>query len=484
MSRKKPAATFTRRAFLTQSGGVLGAAVLAPTLSPGCGGDDDDDSPNTAGTTTGDTATDSTTESTETGDTGGMGETTDASGTDAPDPDTDTDTGTGNDPSDTTPPSNDSPVIEKGPWVQVIGAAAVRIRFETEGAAASDARLTRGGRTERVVPVVTAAPTNYQWPKAASLIAQCKHPDRAGAFSLQDIIVENLVAGETIAWSIGSPTGPASGEFRVRGGAESAPWSFVWLADTMTPKVTDVGALVASLAPNLVLHGGDIQYMDNPLDTWSGAFAAFHGFSGRGPLHFVVGNHEYDTEGEFSATFARLLTGQGESQGPEQAHAFRWGPCRFIVLNTEAPLAAADSPQQVWLKATLASLTPGEIPVVAFHRPYFTLSEEYPLLDVRDALHPLLVAAGVKLVLTGHNHCYERFAADGITYIVEGGGGGSRSPTDAGKDWVAERRPGDAALRKFAVSSFGCVRVQVAADGGLSGERFELGGQTVDRFTL
>jgi hypothetical protein len=42
---------------------------------------------------------------------------------------------------------------------------------------------------------------------------------------------------------------------------------------------------------------------------------------------------------------------------------------------------------------------------------------------VRQALCPLFEQYGVNIVFNGHNHCYERSVANGVTYIVTGGGG-------------------------------------------------------------
>jgi hypothetical protein len=37
---------------------------------------------------------------------------------------------------------------------------------------------------------------------------------------------------------------------------------------------------------------------------------------------------------------------------------------------------------------------------------------------------PLLERYGVRLVLSGHDHNYQRFARNGVTYVVHGGGAG------------------------------------------------------------
>ena len=43
-----------------------------------------------------------------------------------------------------------------------------------------------------------------------------------------------------------------------------------------------------------------------------------------------------------------------------------------------------------------------------------------------DKYHELFKNTGVKLVLSGHNHNYQRLEKDGITYVVSGLGGQSK----------------------------------------------------------
>jgi acid phosphatase len=64
------------------------------------------------------------------------------------------------------------------------------------------------------------------------------------------------------------------------------------------------------------------------------------------------------------------------------------------------------------------------IPV--FHVPPFFSGAVHPedQRPVRQLWHPSFVSAHVPLAFSGHSHHYERLEADGITYIVSGGGSG------------------------------------------------------------
>lgn len=60
---------------------------------------------------------------------------------------------------------------------------------------------------------------------------------------------------------------------------------------------------------------------------------------------------------------------------------------------------------------------------MVFHIPPFT-SGYHPDdgIPIRQAWIPLFEEANVALVLSGHDHNYERLELNGITYIVSGGG--------------------------------------------------------------
>jgi acid phosphatase len=86
-----------------------------------------------------------------------------------------------------------------------------------------------------------------------------------------------------------------------------------------------------------------------------------------------------------------------------------------------------DNEQMAWLENALkASSTPWK--VLALHRPLYTSGLHQADTDIspaslREKLEPLIAQHGVRLVLAGHDHEYERLEAGGVVHIVSGGGG-------------------------------------------------------------
>jgi 3',5'-cyclic AMP phosphodiesterase CpdA len=93
---------------------------------------------------------------------------------------------------------------------------------------------------------------------------------------------------------------------------------------------------------------------------------------------------------------------------------------RFFALESDYP-----KPEQIaWLEKELEnSNEKWKIPY--FHHPLYSSGERHGSdLTLRQTLEPLFIKYGVSVVLTGHDHFYERIKPqNGIVYFVVGSGG-------------------------------------------------------------
>ena len=131
------------------------------------------------------------------------------------------------------------------------------------------------------------------------------------------------------------------------------------------------------------------------------------------------GNHEYGTEDAAPFREAFVLPENGAPDGVERWYSYDWGDVHLVALDSERVGAA----QAAWLDADLdATRLPWTI--VYFHRPPFSSGDHGSDDNVRRWFVPLFVKHHVPLVLTAHDHDYERTKPiDGVTYVVSGGGG-------------------------------------------------------------
>ncbi len=91
----------------------------------------------------------------------------------------------------------------------------------------------------------------------------------------------------------------------------------------------------------------------------------------------------------------------------------------FVALDTER----LDEEQVEWLEADLAA-TDRPWKIVYGHHPPYSSGNHGSSNMVRDLVTPVLERQGVQLVLSGHDHDYERTEQmGGVTYLVTGAGG-------------------------------------------------------------
>ncbi len=193
----------------------------------------------------------------------------------------------------------------------------------------------------------------------------------------------------------------------------------------------------------LVVLLGDISYYGSIADRYQEVF-----FEPLGPLldagvtfELAVGNHELEFEpsSEANREIVRRLGVIGEEGS---FYSVVQGPVEIFIIDSSTPqvTGAAGSEQIAWLKGALAAST-APWKVAALHHPPYSSGGHGSDMAVREALEPLFVGYGVDLVLTGHDHHYERTVPlDGVTYVVSGAGSKLRGTSTSDFTAVAENR--------------------------------------------
>jgi tartrate-resistant acid phosphatase type 5 len=191
----------------------------------------------------------------------------------------------------------------------------------------------------------------------------------------------------------------------------------------------DVAALVKSWQPDFVITVGDNNYPNGAASTIDLTIGQYYSDF----IHPYVGqygpgapeNHFYPTLGnhDWVAKNAQPYLDYFTLPGNERYYEFTIGPLGFFALDAdshEPDGVSAGSKQAQWLKDRLAASTePWKI--VFFHQaPYSSAlhgSTAYMQWPFREW--------GASVVLSGHDHTYERLSIDGMTYFVNGLGGGA-----------------------------------------------------------
>jgi phosphodiesterase/alkaline phosphatase D-like protein len=114
---------------------------------------------------------------------------------------------------------------------------------------------------------------------------------------------------------------------------------------------------------------------------------------------------------------------------------------RFFALDSNY----MDKPQLDWLQKELKSSQP-DWKICFFHHPLYSSGEKHgPDLPLRSVLEPLFVEDKVNLVLSGHEHFYERLKPQhGINYFILGSSaklreGGIEKKAETAKGYADDR---------------------------------------------
>ena len=137
------------------------------------------------------------------------------------------------------------------------------------------------------------------------------------------------------------------------------------------------------------------------------------------------GNHDYDDPGA-AGYFAYFGANAGDRRG---YYSYPLGAWRVLSLNSNVP-ADEGSAQHAWVRQELAT-NRSRCTLAYWHHPVVTSGPRghHPHMQ---ALWRLLAEAGVEIVISGHDHLYERFApmdgalaaaAAGTRLFIAGTGG-------------------------------------------------------------
>lgn len=190
---------------------------------------------------------------------------------------------------------------------------------------------------------------------------------------------------------------------------------------------------VGSLVTKLVRRGaewfiplGDVQYETGSHGDFVSVYdQAFGGV--RSVTRAIAGNHEYLTRGA-RGYFRYFGAKAGSAERPWRTFVAASG-WRIVLLDSNCEYVGGcgpRSPQGRWVRRQLADANE-RCTLAAWHHPLQTSGEYAGHVDTYQRalkLWNLADAAGVDVVLNGHDHIYERFAKkDGIQQFLVGTGG-------------------------------------------------------------
>ncbi len=234
------------------------------------------------------------------------------------------------------------------------------------------------------------------------------------------------------------------------------------IADCRDLRGAEATAKLLEQIPGTVMAVGDLAYPDGSKEN----FKCYDKTWGRvkGRTRPAPGNHEFHAAGA-KPYFEYFGTAAGEKR--KGYYSYELGDWHIVVLNSECGDVGgckAGSRQEKWLRADLAA-HPTACTMAYWHKPLFSSGSAHGNDVSVKALWQALYDANAEVVVTGHDHDYERFApqnADGaadpergIREFVVGTGGKNQRPFGA-IDANSEARNANA---------FGVLKLTLRPDG-------------------
>jgi predicted phosphodiesterase len=188
---------------------------------------------------------------------------------------------------------------------------------------------------------------------------------------------------------------------------------------------------------DFVLHTGDVVYCiyenTDPFEAYALKwFKPLSPLLHQMPVYPVIGNHDVEAAAQWQGLpfyyyafppFTDPRFEPSDYGGRNQWYAFAYEQVQFVMLDTQAFFGeGGQAEQNAWLAERLADgRFPYTIPVL--HVPPYT-SGLHPNdgIPVRKSWVPEFEAANVPLVLSGHDHNYQRLVINDLTYVISGGG--------------------------------------------------------------
>jgi 3',5'-cyclic AMP phosphodiesterase CpdA len=213
----------------------------------------------------------------------------------------------------------------------------------------------------------------------------------------------------------------------------------------------------------LLVTLGDNDYTTSPEQfarNWQASFGWLEPAGVR--VAGTLGNHDVAVdEGRYEFSLLGM---------PGRYYTRRAGDVEVFLLDSNS----VDRAQTSWLRRMLAAST-ARWKIAAFHHPAYTCGAYRSRPDVVRSWVPLFERYGVQLVLSGHDHNYQRFVPRrGVSYVVHGGG-----QTNL---YELERCPAGYPRRVVAREERGFLYLLAARR--LRGLAIDAEGRVVDRFTI
>ena len=239
---------------------------------------------------------------------------------------------------------------------------------------------------------------------------------------LYSALLRDLPAGERVTYQVMIDGKEAArGSCRSKPGAEHPKFRFAAFGDTRTNHQVH-RAVVERLATediDFFLHTGDMVERGGKPEQWTTFFKIERELMAKAPIIPAIGNHDLGNRGYYERYFFLERWSNGRSY-----FVTDWGNLRIISLDVTIICERRCEQYRYVERALAEGAAANKLMVMFLHHPPYSSGAHGSNETLREVIAALAKKYGVELVITGHDHNYERTKSiDGTTYIVSGSAG-------------------------------------------------------------
>ncbi len=171
-------------------------------------------------------------------------------------------------------------------------------------------------------------------------------------------------------------------------------------------------------AADMILLLGDTAYkLGSDADYQKAFFEMYPDTLATTPVFSSPGNHDFETDqgAPYFEIFSLPVDGKtgGVASGTESYYSFNFANIHFVSLDTEVSDRSPGTEMYRWLVADLKA-NQQDWTIAFFHHPLYSKGRHdsdnsgSAMADLREHYTPIFETYGVDLIISGHNHSYER----------------------------------------------------------------------------
>jgi len=269
-------------------------------------------------------------------------------------------------------------------------------------------------------------------PKGVGALLPMRAKDSLRVAALSEIPVDKVVA-----YRIKSSGGTTEVQRFRTGRPPGQSFRFAAFGDTRTGHSVHraVVEAVSRERIDFVLNSGDLVDRGGVKSQWQQFFEIERPLLQKTPLIAAIGNHDWSGR----RYFRRYLL-HSEWAEARRYHTLDWGNLRILTVDSGIECREGCSQFRYAERALAEGAKRGMLMAVVLHFPPYSSGKHGSDKTLRAPIADLAKKHGVELVITGHDHNYERTRSiEGTTYVVTGSAGAPIRPV-APKRFTANAR--------------------------------------------